>query len=188
MKILSPQKVWVIYNPLKMQENVGFWRVLMVSRSKSSWSPPTFQRFSPEFWQQRHEVPKISLPNRSFPKKTKPQLDQCEISWKKLRENHFRLNFQLQLKEFSVTCSQPKSWKKTAALLPRLESFCFSNSLTYRSCQLTHIVHLHVIRDFLQICSFTMAELRWKGCWCVKIVWMIKKAYFRFRWTWTPEM
>ena len=42
--------------------------------------------------------------------------------------------------------------------------FWFLQSSTYRSCQLTHIVHLHVTWDFLQICSFTMAELRWKGC------------------------
>ena len=193
MKALSHPKMWIIsYNPLNMRENVGFWRFLMVSRSKSSWSPPTFQRFSSEFSQQSTKSRKFSS-KLLLSEKTKPQLDQCEISWKKLRENHFRLNFQLRLQEkkkssFSKedfldgvsTCSE--IMKKNAAMLPRLQSFCSSNILTYRSCQLTYIEHPHVIWDFPQFCSFTMAELRWKWVWYVKIVWMIKKAYLRWKW------
>ena len=69
MQVSSPPKMWVIsYSPLNMRENVGsqgFWWYLV---SKSSWSPPTFQRFSPEFWQQSTKSRKFQFQIAPFRK------------------------------------------------------------------------------------------------------------------------
>jgi len=176
-----------------MRENVGSQGFGWYLVSKSSWSPPTFQRFSPEFSQQSTKSRKFHFqiapfrktPSRSWISARSLERNSVKIIsvWIFSSDSKGKKGFILQRGFFGMvylhTCSQ--IMEKTAAKTPCLQSFCFSKIVTYRSCQLTHIVHPHVTWDFLQFCSFTMAELRWKGVACVKIAWMIKKAYFSWR-------
>ena len=152
-----------------MQENVFFWRFLMVSRSKSSWSPPTFQRFGPEFSQQSTKSRTFQFQIVFFPWETNAtKFFQSEISFSSV----YRFPIEFQLQQFGILL-KIFGWCIYMFLNHQnrnnaFTEFSFLQSSTYRSCQLTHIVHLHVIRDFPQFCSFTMAELRWKWVWCVK--------------------
>ena len=135
MKILSPQKIWVIYNPLKMQENMGSEGFGWYLVSKSSWSPPTFQRFSPEFSQQtksllseKHQAAVGSV--RDLLKETPWKSFPLEFSAPTPREKKGSFSKE----DFLGWCIYMfPNFSKTAAMLPRFPNFFSSNILTYRS-------------------------------------------------------
>ena len=125
------------------------------------------------------------------------KLDQCESSWKKLRENHFRLNFQLRL-QGKKRVHSPKRifWDGVSTYMfpnhgkNRSKNSVFTEFLFLQNCDISKlpIDSYRASPCDLGFSAILLLHYGWievEGVWCVKIVWMIKKAYFW--WKWTPK-
>ena len=174
-----------------MQENVGFWRLLMVSRSKSSWSPPTFQRFSPELSQQSTKSRKFQF-QIAFSVRNK--WNQVGSVWDLLKETPWK-SFPL---EFSAPTQEEKGFIFQGGFLDGVSTYMFLNHEKTRSnasaftefsflqnCDLSKLpIDPHRAPPCDLGFSTLLLHYGWievEGVWCVKIVWMIKNAYFRWR-------
>ena len=164
----------------------------MVSRSKSSWSSPTFQRFSPELSQQSTKSRKFQF-QIAFSVRNK--WNQVGSVWDLLKETPWksfplefsaptqeekRVHFPRRVFGWCIYIHVPKSWKNPQQCLRVSKIFV---PPTFWLIEVANWL-ISCISMWLGIFynSAPSLWLNWGGRgWCVKIAWMIKKAYFRWR-------
>ena len=176
-----------------MHENVVFWRFLMVSRSKSSWSPPTFQRFSPEFSQQSTKSRKFQFQIVPF-RKNQAAVGSVrdllkETPWKSLpfefsaptpREK--RVHSPKRIFWDGVSTYMFLNHEKTRSNASAFPKFLFLQHFDLSKLPIDSYRASPCDSGFSTILLLHYGWIEVEGVWCVKIVWMIKKAYFRWRW------